>query len=431
MEIEQYQEAYKKLTRERPRDPSWLLRLREEAMKVLTQKGFPTIKDDAWRYTDVTAIREAPFDFHETAPELSLETLEVLKRKNGRNFLLVVNGKFSREHSSFEDGIEAADLGEAIISRSAPVEAHLGRYAVPGDNAFSALNTGFLAQGLLIRIPENMIIKEPIRVVFFTQAFAEQSAFQIRNLVLMGKKSKAAIEETYVSGVGKGYFTNVVTEIVLEEGSRLEHCKIQREHAEAFHMALTQVIQHRASSFVSFALFTGARLMRNDCRVALTAEGAACELNGLYLGDQDQVLDQQTFVDHQKPDGKSDQFFKGLLAGNSRGVFRGQVRVCRDAQRTDAHQTNKNLLLSDTAKVDVQPQLEILADDVKCSHGAAVGQLQEDTLFYLRSRGIGEKTAGRMLAQGFAREVIERSGLGFMKETLLELVSDKLEKQLS
>ena len=171
--------------------------------------------------------------------------------------------------------------------------------------------------------------------------------------------------------------------------------------------------------------------MRNDCRVALTEEGASCELNGLYLGDKDQVLDHQTFVDHQKPDGKSDQFFKGLLAGNSRGVFRGHVMVRQDAQRTDAHQTNKNLLLSDTAKVDTQPQLEILADDVKCGHGSAIGQLQEDAVFYLRSRGIGEKEAARMLAQGFAREVIERSSLSFMKETLLELVSEKLGKQFN
>lgn len=431
MELKQYQKAYEDLKLGRQNDPSWLLRLREEAMTALTQKGFPTVKDDAWRYTDVTAIRAVSFDFHETPPELSSETLEVLKRKSGRNFLLVVNGKFSREHSSVEEGVEVTDLGEAIVSRSGLVETHLGRYAVPGDDVFSALNAGFLEQGLLIRVPENMTVKEPVRVLFFTQASGGQSAFQVRNLILMGKKSKAVIEETYAAGDGKGYFTNAVTEIVLEEGARLEHCKIQQENPEAFHIARTQVVQHRESSFVSFALSTGARLMRNDCRVALTAEGASCELNGLSLGDQDQVLDQQTFVDHQKPDGKSVQFFKGLWAGNSRGVFRGQVRVCQDAQRTDAHQTNKNLLLSDTAKVDTQPQLEILADDVKCSHGAAVGQLQEDTLFYLRSRGIGEKTAGRMLAQGFAREVIDRSSLGFMKDTLLELVSEKLEKQLS
>jgi len=428
--VEQYIKAFEKVKKSGQNEPAWLLRLREEAMTAFTQKGFPTPKDDAWRYTDVTAIRETSFDFHEAAPELSPETLGALKRKSGRNFLLVVNGKFLREHSSVEEGVEVNDLGEAILSRFDLVEAHLGRYAIAGKDAFSALNGGLFQQGLLIRVPDNRTIKEPVHIVFFTLASGDRSAFQIRNLILIGEKSKTAVVETYVAGDGKSYFTNAVTEIVLEKGARMEHCKIQRESCEAFHVATTQVIQRRESSFVSFALSMGARLMRNDCRVALTAEGASCELNGLYLGDKDQVLDHQTFVDHQKPDGKSDQFFKGLLAGNSSGVFRGQVRVRQDAQRTDAHQTNKNLLLSDTAKVDTQPQLEILADDVKCSHGAAVGQLQEDELFYLRSRGIDEKEAGRMLAEGFAREVIERSSLGFMKEILSELVSEKLAKQL-
>jgi Fe-S cluster assembly protein SufD len=283
---------------------------------------------------------------------------------------------------------------------------------------------------LFIRIPENFTAKEPVRIVFLAHVSTGPSVFHMRNLIVAGKKSKAAIMETYAAGNGKNYFTNAVTEIFLEEDARMEHCKVQREGPGAFHMATTQVGQRRGSSFVSFALSTGSRLMRNECRVLLAGEFASCELNGLYLGDGDQVLDHQTFVDHQRPDGKSDQFFKGLLAGNSRGVFRGHVRVHQDAQRTDAHQTNKNLLLSDTAKVDTQPQLEILADDVKCSHGAAVGQLQEDALFYLRSRGIGEKEAGHLLAQGFAQEVIERSSLGFMKEILLELVNEKLTQQL-
>ena len=293
------------------------------------------------------------------------------------------------------------------------------------------MNTGFFQNGLLIRIPENFTLKEPLHVVNLAQASRNGNSSQARNLIVLEKKSKAAIVETYRAVSGERYFTNVVTEIVLEEGSALEHCKIQREHPEAFHIATTQVTQHRSSSFVSFALSTGARLMRNDCRVSLVEEGASCVLNGLYLGDKDQLLDHQTFVDHQKADGKSDQFFKGLLAGNSWGVFRGQVLVRQDAQRTDAHQTNKNLLLSDTAKVDTQPQLEILADDVKCSHGAAIGQLQEDAVFYLRSRGISEKEAGRILSQGFAREVIERSGLEYLKEPLLELVNGKLNEQLN
>jgi Fe-S cluster assembly protein SufD len=425
-----YFKAFERVKQNANSDPAWLLRLREEAMSSFAQKGFPTAKDEAWRYTDVTAIREIPFDFDEAIPELSLKTIEALKGKSGRNFLLMVNGRFSREHSSVEEGIDVMDLGKAIVSRPDLVEAHLGRYVATGSDAFSALNAGLFRQGLLVRVPENLVVKEPIHMVFLTHALKGQSLFHVRNLIMLGKKSKAAIVETYAAEDGKSYFTNAVTEIVLEEGAHLEHCKIQREHPEAFHIAATQVIQRRGSSFVSFSLSTGARLMRNDCRVALMAEGASCEMNGLYLGDKDQVLDHQTFVDHQKPDGKSDQFFKGLLAGNSRGVFRGRVMVCQDAQRTDAHQTNKNLLLSDTAKVDTQPQLEILADDVKCSHGAAVGHLQEDALFYLRSRGIGEKEAENLLAQGFAREVIERSSLSFMKETLTELVNEKLTQQL-
>ncbi len=428
--IDKYLKAFESAKKAANFEPFWLALLREEAMTSLEQKGFPTTKDEAWRYTDITAIRDTAFEFNEVISELSREAIEALQRKSGRNFLLLVNGKFSRKHSFAEEGVEVEELAEAIVSRPDLVEAHLGRYSVSADDAFACLNAGLWSQGLFIHVRDDRMIKDPIHLVSLVHSPKGRSLIQIRNLILIGKKSKASIVETYAAGDGKGYLTNAVTEIVLEENSRLEHCKIQKEHPEAFHIAATRVAQHRGSSFVSFALSTGARLMRNDCRVALTAEDASCEMNGIYMGDKDQVLDYQTFVDHQKPDGKSEQFFKGLLAGNSRGVFRGRVRVCQDAQRTDAHQTNKNLLLSDTAKIDTEPQLEILADDVKCSHGAAVGQLQEDALFYLRSRGIGEKEAGRMLAQGFAREVIEHSSLGFMKENLLELVSEKLMQQL-
>ncbi len=430
MKTHQYLEAFEKLKSGRQSEPAWLRGLREEAMVSFVRKGFPTMKDEAWRYTDLTPLVETPLALAEEKPELSSDTAEALKEKHGRNLLFVVNGKFLREHSSIPEGIEVVDLAEAIASAPDLVEPHLGRYAVSGHDAFSAMNAGLFRHGLLIRVAENAILKEPLHIMNLAQAARKGSVFQVRNLIELGKKSKASIMETYLSGSGNRYFTNVVTEIVLEEGATLEHCKVQREHSEAFHIAATQVIQRRASSFVSFALSTGARLMRHDCRVALAEEGASCVMNGLYLGDKDQLLDHQTFVDHQKPDGKSDQFFKGLLSGNSRGVFRGHIRVCRDAQRTDAHQTNKNLLLSEKAKVDTQPQLEILADDVQCSHGAAVGQLQEDAFFYLRSRGIGEKEAARLLAQGFAREVIDRSGLEYLKETLLERMNEKLAAQL-
>ncbi|MDD5226969.1 MAG: Fe-S cluster assembly protein SufD [Candidatus Omnitrophica bacterium] len=404
--INRYLKAFEHVKGRAHSEPSWLLRLREEAMTSFAQKGFPTVKDDAWRYTDLSAMRNIPFvPGHESSRPARLERPQ--------------------------EGVQVLDIGEALKAVPELLEKNLECCADPAKNPFTALNTALFQSMIFIRISEGVVLEEPLRIVHSAAPDGEGAVFHPRTFILMGKNSKAAVLEIYDASGGQAYFTNAVTEIVLEEGAKLEHCKVQRESSEAFHVAATQVVQHRESRFVSFALSTGARLMRNDCHVELTAEGASCELNGLYLGDKDQVLDHQTFVDHQKPDGKSDQFFKGLLAGNSRGVFRGQVRVCQDAQGTDAHQTNKNLLLSDTAKVDTQPQLEILADDVKCSHGAAVGQLQEDALFYLRSRGIDEKEAGRMLAQGFAREVIERSSLGFMKEILLELVSEKLEKQFS
>lgn len=406
MELKQYQEAYEKLKGGRKTEPSWLLRLREEAMASFVQKSFPTSKEDAWRYTDVTTIGEKAFIFETQRPVQP-------PRLDG-----------------FSEGVEVLDISEAITVFPELLEKHLGQHAGHEDDPFAALNAALFRGGTFIRIADGVILREPIRIAHSVVRDQEGSSFQPRALIVMGAGSKAAIVETYAAENGKSYFTNAVTEIVLEEGARLEHCKIQKEGPEAFHIATTQVVQRRGSSFVSFALSTGARLMRNDCRVALAAEGASCELNGLYLGDKDQVLDHQTFVDHQKPDGKSEQFFKGIMSGNSRGVFRGHVMVRQDAQRTDAHQTNKNLLLSDGAKVDTQPQLEILADDVKCGHGAAVGQLQEDALFYLRSRGIDQEEAGRILAQGFAREVIERSSLSFMKETLLELVNEKLTQQL-
>ncbi len=426
-----YKQAFEKLRNDRVSEPSWLRSLREEAANAFSRKGLPTVKDEAWRFTDVTAIREASFSFDEPEAALDPEVLRSLKKNAGANFIIVVNGRFSKEHSAVESGIEVMDMIDAIATRAEILEAHLGRYAAPEGDGFLAMNAGLFTRGLFIRIPDGGNMKDPLRVVFYHQASRKETAFQIRNLVVTGKKSKASISETYVGGTGGKYLTNAVTEIVLEEEARMEHCKVQREHPEAFHVAVTHVMQGRGTSFASLAVSTGARLMRDDQRVALAGENAFCELSGVYLGDKDQVLDHQTFVDHQKPDGKSGQFFKGILSGNSRGVFRGYVRVCQDAQRTDARQTNKNLLLSEGAKVDTQPQLEILADDVQCSHGATVGQLQEDALFYLRSRGIGEREAGRILAQGFAREVIESSGVGFMKDALLELVNEKLTQQLS
>ena len=431
MEVKKYQEAYEKLRGGRNNEPEWLLRLREEAMAAFIQRGFPTLRAEAWRYTDVTAITSALFDADESLPSLTPGIIENLKKSSGGNFLLIVNGKFLKSHSRITDAITVTDIGEAILSRPELLEPHFNRIDASVEDAFYSLNTAFFRSGVSIQVPEKLILKEPIQVVFYTDAGKENAVYYSRNVIVLGAGSKAVLVEKYFSSGEKKYFTNSVAEVVLEKGAVLDHAKIQDEGTEAFHVASTHILQRHGSSFSSFLLSTGGKLARNESRVTLHEEGAACSLNGLYLGDGAQVLDQQTYVEHSKPDGKSHQLFKGLLAGTSRGVFRGRVMVRQDAQRTDAHQTNKALLLSDTAKVDAEPQLEILADDVKCSHGAAIGQLQEDALFYLRSRGIGEKEAGKILAQGFAREVIERPELEFLKDVLLKFVNKKLEKQFT
>ena len=410
-------------------EPSWLRGLREEAMTSFVERGFPTLKDEAWRYTDVSAIRETPFIFDEDEAALSSDVVASWKQKFPGDILFVVNGKFSPIHSRVPEGVEVMDLEEAIAKRSELVAPYLDREALKGMDAFSALNAAFSRHGLLIHVPARRVLSQPIQVVFLTDVEREHVLFSTRTFILMGKGSKASIVEIYASHAEKAYFTNAFSEFVLEPEAILEHAKIQIEPPDAFHIASTRVTQQRGSVFSSCTVSTGSRLMRNNCSVALAGEGASCALNGLYLGDGSQLLDHHTFVDHQKPDGKSQQFFKGLFSGHSRGVFSGRVLVRQDAQRTDAQQVNKNLLLSDDAKVDTQPQLEILADDVKCSHGAAVGQLQEDAIFYLRSRGIDEKNAGRMLAEGFAREVTDRSAPEYLKLILTELVDTKLKAQ--
>ena len=427
--MEQYLKAFDALKQKRwVADVPWVRRLREEAMASFVEKGFPTKREEAWRYTDLTTIRESSFVFEAEPALLPQSRIEELQKEHGANLIVFLNGRYVAEASLLSDNVEVVDLQKALEGMP-ELELHCGSHVDYKQNAFVALNTAFLGDGVLIRIPEGQILKAPLRILFIADPLNEGEIFQPRVLILAGKRSEGTFVEHYGAVSNKSYFTNAVTEIILGEGVTIHHCKIQNEGKRAFHIGMTGVSQEKGSHFSSWALSSGSQLMRNDCHVELAKEEAACALNGLYLGDGDQHLDQQTFVDHRKPAGKSRQFFKGLMAGNSRGVFSGKVLVRQGAVQTDATQTNKNLLLSDGAKVDTQPQLEIDADDVKCSHGAAVGQLQEDAIFYLRARGIGERDAGRMLARGFVQEVIDAAGQDFFKKELEDLVSQKLESQ--
>lgn len=427
--MDQYIKAFEDLKKgAAATDAAWVRRLREEAMASFTAKGFPTVRDEAWRYTDLTAIQNASFVFGPEVVPAPQSLLEKLKKDHCGKLIAFVNGRYNPEASSFPEDIEVTDLRNGLASMP-ELEAHCGKYADFKQNPFVALNTAFLGEGVLIRIPEGQVLEAPLRLAFIAEAGSDGVIFQPRVLVLAGKGSRATLVEHYCAANPKSYFTNIVSEIVLEEGATIRHYKIQDENRKAFHIASTWVSQGKGSQFSSWALSMGSRLMRNDCRVGLVNEDAACTLSGLYLGDGDQHLDQQTFVDHQKPAGKSRQYFKGLMGRKSRGVFGGKVVVRQGAIQTDATQTNKNLLLSDEARVDTQPQLEIDTDDVKCSHGAAVGQLQGDAVFYLQSRGIGERDAARILARGFVQEVVDAADADALKQEFEAFVNQKLEEQ--
>jgi Fe-S cluster assembly protein SufD len=269
-------------------------------------------------------------------------------------------------------------------------------------------------------------LHEPIHLLFVSTAHGKPTLSQPRNLIVLGVGSQATVIETWAGLSDEVYFTNAVTEVVLGDNARLDHYKLQGEAAGAFHIALTQVQQGRDSRFNSHSVALGAALARNDLRALFASQGSECTLNGLYMATGKQHLDNRTLIDHQSPRCTSRELYKGVLDGQSRGVFSGRVLVRHDAQKTDASQTNKNLLLSDEAVVDTKPQLEIFADDVKCAHGAAVGQLDEDALFYLRSRGIDQEAAKGLLTYAFASEMVNLIPLAPLRERVRELVASRL-----
>jgi Fe-S cluster assembly protein SufD len=292
--------------------------------------------------------------------------------------------------------------------------------------AWPALNLAFSPDGALVEVPAGVAVETPIHLLFLTTAREVAPMTHPRSLIVVGRGGQASVVETYAAVAGGTYLTNAVTRIVLGEGAGLVHQRIERESGQAFHVGRTEVRQARDSRLTSSAVFFGGRIARQDVRVRLEGEGAECGLDGLYVIGGRQHVDIHTVVDHAVPRGRSRQLYKGVLDGRARGVFSGRVVVRPGAQKTDAFQTNKNLLLSDGVEVDSKPQLEIFADDVKCSHGAADGQLAADALFYLRSRGLGEAAARALLTYGFASEVLSRIPLDQVRTRLEALLQARL-----
>jgi Fe-S cluster assembly protein SufD len=390
--------------------PEWLQARRRGALARFAEVGFPAHREEAWRYTNMGPMVETPFrlSLGPSTDGTGLERpgpLDVGGPEWTR--LVFVEGRFSPTWSTvgrLPGGVRAGSLADALRGGDRTLEAHLGAHAVEGSG-FTALNTACFQDGAFVVVPAGVRLPAPVHVLFLGGAGV---LAQPRSLVLAGPGSEATIIEHYVGPSDDGYLTSAVTELVLEEDAVVRHHALEEEGARAFHVRTVQADLDRDSAFFSSAIALGGRLVRQNLGVLLRSEGGRCELDGLYLVGTGHHVDHHVTVDHAAPRGTSRQLYKGILDGQARAVFNGRILVRRDAQKTDAKQTNKTLLLTEGPEVYSKPQLEIFADDVRCTHGAAEGQLAEEALFYLKSRGVSEVAARTLLTHGFAQEVIQR-----------------------
>ncbi len=425
--VARYREQFERLRPELPgAGLGWLDRARCEAFERFERDGFPKPRDEDWKYTRVSTIENRVFEsVTGTSGEAGLSSyLPTLE-----GYLLVfVNGSFRAglsNNGSPPRGLRLLDLATGLRDSPATVEPHLNRYAETQRHAFTALNTAFAADGVLIELDAGTEVDRPVHLLFASTGQADTIAHP-RVVIACGRDSRATVVESFVGLGESAYFNNALTEACLNDGASLEHYKIQREAETAFHVSTLQVQQRARSRFVSHSVSLGAALSRHDINVALDGEGAQCMLNGLYAAHARQHVDYHTRIDHAKPQCTSVEDYRGILAGRARGVFNGRVMVHPNAQKTDASQSNKNLLLSREAEVDTKPQLEIYADDVKCAHGATVGQLDEQMVFYLRARGLSEELARGLLTYGFARDIVDRIAVPAIRESVAEALLDRM-----
>ena len=415
--------------------PPWLGSLRQAGITRFAELGFPTLQDEDWRFTNVAPIARLPFkpmlESGSGPTELVLQGHVFAGLAGSR--LVFVNGYFNAGLSAVRDlpaGVKIGSLASVLESDPALVKPQLNHCARMDDSAFAALNQAFFRDGGFVHIPAGKTLAEPVQLIFISTAKHNGDTTHPRNLIIAEANSRATVIESYLAAGDAAYFTKAVTEIIAADHAVLEHVKFQDEGPGAFHLATIAGELGRASNVKLHSFALGARLSRNNIRTRLAGEGLECILNGLYLTRGDQLADHHMIVEHAQPHCASHEYFNGILDDKSKGVFHGRIYVHPVAQKTDAKQTNKNLLLSDDATVDTKPQLEIYADDVKCTHGATIGQLNEESIFYLRSRGIPEPTARRMLIHAFAGEIIERVDCQPVREQLDKIVWDRLEANL-
>ena len=415
-----------------PSPLAWLNQLRANAVDRVSTLKVPTTRDEEWRFTDISPLAKLSFQPVHAVSSLSVSDVEHFYIEEAATRLVFVDGAYAPELSRQSDGVEDAgiivmNLPAAVSSHATALEPHLGRHIGFEDNVFAALNTAFLHDGALIIAPRNAVVDKPVHLLFI--ATQKEAASHPRCLLIAESGSAITVVEDYVSLQEEAYVTNAVTEIALADNAQVNHIRVQRDGTQAFHIASCAVSLAHASRYRSVSVALGARISRYNLNVLLAAEGVECTVDGLALITGRQLADTHTCIDHAKPHGTSWQSHKCIVDGAAHAVFNGKIMVRPGAQRTDSSQSSRNLLLNAKARVDTKPQLEIFADDVKCAHGATVGQLDNEEVFYLKSRGLSEITARNLLTYAFGAEIIDRISVASLRHRLEQTVLEQTQRK--
>jgi Fe-S cluster assembly protein SufD len=413
--------------------PRWLDDLRSRGAAKFTALGIPTVRDEEWRFTNVTPL--GSMDLALAGPiSGAADRLNGFAYTDAPLRLVIVNGRFDTTLSRAKGlpaGVVAGSLALALKDYPDVVQRYFGQLADFTTRSFDALNTAFVQDGAFVHLPEGTVLETPIHIIYVTGADGSTVMAHPRTLIVAGANAQATIIESYIGASGETYFTNAVSEVFVGENAGVDHYKVQEESLDAFHIGSLHAHTSRSARFSSHSFSLGGKVVRNDALAILDGEGGDCTLNGLYLADRDRLIDNHTTIDHAKPHCGSHEVYKGILGGASRAVFNGKIIVRQDAQKTDAKQTNRALLLTDGATINTKPQLEIFADDVKCTHGAAIGQLDEEAIFYLRARGLNYAEARDMLIHAFAAQVLDGVRVQPLRDALEAELFEQLAKDLA
>jgi Fe-S cluster assembly protein SufD len=403
--------------------------VRQQALERFDKLGFPTIRHEEWKYSNVKNLVSQAFEFN-AVTNFSAKDLEEMPIPNLEgNILYFINGIYNAELSvivSPATELQILTFAEAAKTQPELVEQYFNKYSDYQDNAFTALNTAFAKNGVFVHVPDNKVVAQPIILRFISDARTLNVASQPRNLIVVGKRSEVQIAEAYRSLGENASFTNAVTEFIIGEEANVHYYKVQNESDKSYHIGTTSVLQAGKSVFTANTVTANGGFVRNNLNIKIDGEYAEANMFGLYIPNGKQHIDNHTAVDHAKPNSNSNELYKGILKGKSTGVFNGKIFVREDAQKTNAFQSCKNVLLSEDASMNTKPQLEIWADDVKCSHGTTTGQLNDDALFYMQARGISKDTARALLTLAFAQDVIDKFEIVAIKEYLQALIEEKI-----